>query len=100
MSGYTPREDTLATAIDRIEDLRDAVQAQTQAIHTLIDHLQDIENRLANVEKAVEPPKGESKLEQLLAALVAADQSHAETLHKLGEAIRGLPEVIAEEMAH
>lgn len=98
MSGYSTREDSLATAIGRVEDLRDAVQAQTQGLYKLAEILQtvgarleQVENRFLAVEKALAPPEGESKLESLLAALVDADRSHADALHKLTEAIRSCP---------
>ena len=96
MSGYTPRENTLATAIDRIEDLRDAVQAQTQGLYKLIETMQAFGARLERMEKALTAEAaGDNKLEQLLRSLVVADRSHAEALHEIHQALLQLPEQIA-----
>lgn len=96
MSGYRPRDNTLATAIDRIEDLREAVQAQTRAMHTLIDSLRDLAARMDRIEQALTPEgSGDSRLEELLSRIVAILESNTEGLHAIRAMLLGLPEAVA-----
>lgn len=64
---------------EQLEDLRDAVRAQTQAIGVLIEHLQQIESRLGRIELAL-TPEGPSPLEELLRGLLALGHEHSEQL--------------------
>jgi ABC-type transporter Mla subunit MlaD len=96
VSGYRPRDNTLATAIDRIEDLREAVQAQTQAIHTLIDSLQDFAARIDRIEQALTPEgSGDNRVEELLSRIVAILESNTEGLHAIRTMLLRLPEEVA-----
>jgi hypothetical protein len=97
VSGHRPRDNNLATAIDRIEDLGEAVQAQTQAIHTLIDSLQDLAARMDRIEHALTPEgRGDDPLEELLSRIVAILESNAEAMHAIRTMLPRLPEQVAE----
>lgn len=97
VSGHKPRDNTLSTAIDRIEDLREAVQAQTQAIHTLIDSLQDLVARMDRVEQALTPEgSGDNRLEELLSRIVAILESNTDGMDAMRTMLLRLPEEVAQ----
>jgi predicted nucleic acid-binding Zn-ribbon protein len=96
VSGYRPRDNTLATALDRIEDLREAVQAQTQAMHTLIDSLRDLAARMDRIEQALIPEgSGDNRVEELLSRIVAILESNADAMHAIRTMLLRLPEEVA-----
>jgi predicted nucleic acid-binding Zn-ribbon protein len=96
VSDYRPRDNTLSTAIERIEDLREAVQAQTQAIHTLIDSLQDLVARIDRIEQALVPEgSGEGRLEELLSRIVAILESNTDAIHAIRTMLLRMPEEVA-----
>jgi len=86
MAGYRPREDTLATAIDRMEDLRESFQAVIRGLVKLA-HNQDIQTEmLGKILTAVTKPAEGGQLEELLAALVEQGGEHTEMLRSLLDA--------------
>ena len=80
-------------AIDRIEvnvdDMKEAVQAQTQAILMLSQRMNVQSELLAKIHEAVTKPADGEPLGELLKALVAADRQHAATLQAVLGEVRG-----------
>jgi hypothetical protein len=78
--------------IDRIEagvdDLKEAVQAQTQAILILNDRMKVANEILAKVQEAVTKPAEGDDLADLLKALVEADKRHSAVLQQVLAAVR------------
>ena len=92
MSGYQPREDTLATAIDRIEDVREALQAQNRALAIMLKTQQLHGELLGKIHEAVTQQGEADPLTELLRALVVADAHHAAMLQAVLDAVtKGAP---------
>jgi hypothetical protein len=79
--------------IERVEavldDLRDAVQAQTQAILVLNERVNVCNEILTKVHEAVTKPAEGDGLGTLLKALVEADKRHAAMLQRVLAAVQG-----------
>lgn len=91
MSGYRPREDTLATAIDRIEDIREALQAQNRALAIMLKNQQLHGELLGKIHAAVTKASDSDGLTDLLQALVEADQHHAVLLQTVLDEVKKRP---------
>jgi septal ring factor EnvC (AmiA/AmiB activator) len=87
MTEYRPREDTLATAIDRIEDVREALQAQNRALAIVLKTQQLHGELLGQIHAAVTQQAEADPLTDLLRALVSADAQHAATLQAVLAAV-------------
>lgn len=87
MSGYRPREDTLTTAIDRIEDVREALQAQNRALALMLTTQQLHGELLGKLHEAMTQQGGSDALTELLQALVSADAQHAAALQAVLAAV-------------
>lgn len=87
MTGYRPREDTLATAIDRIEDVREALQAQNRALAIMLKTQQLHGELLGKIHEAITQQAEADPLMDLLRALVSADAQHAATLQAVLAAV-------------
>ena len=72
------------------------MRAQTQAIHTLIDSLQDLAARMDRIERVLTPEgSGDNRLEELLSRIVAILESNAGGIHAIRTLLIGLPEAVA-----
>jgi F0F1-type ATP synthase delta subunit len=87
MSSYQPREDTLATAIDRIEDVREALQSQNRALATMLRNQQLHGEMLAKILEAVTREPADNSLADLLLKLIQADKHHASVLQDVLKAV-------------
>lgn len=87
MSKYRPREDTLATAIDRIEDVREALQAQNRTLAIVLKTQQLHGELLGKIHAAVTQQGEADPLTDLLRALVSADTHHAAMLQAVLAAV-------------
>ena len=91
MSGYQSREDTLATTIDRIEDVREALQSQNRALAIMLRNQQLHGEMLSKILEAVTKEPGDNALADLLMKLVDADKHHARVLQNVLEAVTKQP---------
>lgn len=91
MGGNTAREDTLGTAIDRMEDIREALQAQNRALATMLRNQQLHGELLRKILEEITKPSDGDGLAKLLEALVEADEKHAATLQRVLAAIERQP---------
>ena len=88
MAGYNPREDTLATAIDRMEDLRESFQSVIRGLVKLANN-QDIQTEmLGKILAAVTKQTEGGTLEDLLRDLVNQSAQHTAMLRSLLEAVQ------------
>ncbi len=88
MASYRPREDTPATAIDRMEDLRESLQAVIRGLVKMAAN-QDVQTEmLGQILAAVTNPAEGGKLEDLLRDLVNQGAQHTEMLRSVLEALR------------
>lgn len=82
-------EETIERIEVGVDDMKDAVQAQTQAILMLSQRLNVQSELLSKIHEAVTKPAEGEPLSELLKALVEADRQHAATLRAvLGEVRR------------
>jgi hypothetical protein len=68
---------------ERLQGLREGFMALTEALRIMLDNQRLHGEMLQRILAAVTEEPPESNLEKLLAALVAADQTHAEKLDQV-----------------
>ena len=68
---------------ERLQSLREGFMALTEALRIMLDNQRLHGEMLQRILAAVTEEPPESNLEKLLAALVAADQTHAEKLDQV-----------------
>jgi hypothetical protein len=68
---------------ERLQSLREGFMALTEALRIMLDNQRLHGEMLQRILTAVTEEPPESNLEKLLAALVAADQTHAEKLDQV-----------------
>jgi hypothetical protein len=83
-------EETIERIEVGVDDLKEAVQAQTQAVLILNDRVTVTNEILAKVHDAVTQPAGGEDLADLLRRLVEADRRHAATLQTVLTALQKL----------
>jgi hypothetical protein len=81
-------EETIERIEAGVDDLNEAVQAQTQAVLMLNDRLTVTNEILAKVHDAVTKPAEGDGLAVLLKALVDADRRHSVVLQQVLAAVR------------
>jgi hypothetical protein len=83
-------EETIERIEVGVDDLKEAVQAQTQAILILNDRAKVTNEILAKVHDVVTKPVDGDGLGDLLRALIEADKRHAATLQTVLTALQKL----------
>jgi uncharacterized membrane-anchored protein YjiN (DUF445 family) len=83
-------EETIERIEVGVDDLKEAVRAQTQAVMILNDRAKVTNEILAKVHEAVTKPAGGDDLGDLLRALVEADKRHAAVLQTVLAAVQKL----------
>jgi hypothetical protein len=81
-------EETIERIEVGVDDLKDAVQAQTQAILILNERLKVATEILTKVHEAVTKPAEGDGLGDLLKALIEADKQHTAILQQVLAAVR------------
>ena len=75
------------SVIERLQGLREGFMALTEALRIMLDNQRLHGEMLQRILAAVTEEPPESNLEKLLAALVAADRTHAEKLDQVLSAV-------------
>lgn len=81
-------EETIERIEVGVDDLKEAVQAQTKAILILNDRMKVANEILAKVHHAVTQPAEGDGLADLLKALIEADKRHSAVLQQVLAAVR------------